>query len=299
MAIKWALVLSGGGGRGAFQVGVWQYLQKINWQPDLICGTSVGALNAVALGCGMTLAELTQLWQSIESSQIYRLSIWQQLKALFKRGYVPLLDNRPLERLLKQNLNVHKLRESDTEIQISAVNVLTSEVHFFDQNEIDVEHVMASSAIPVVFPWQQIGEQLFWDGGVMVNTPILTPLEREADEIIVVLLSPIGGHDQSIPANRKDAIERLFEQGLIGSYQTLIKHFNYHNDFSLSKTIRKLLGSNDFYVGNSRIITIAPDRLLGLNSILQFSSKQSQKLIDQGFAAASEKLGKTKKAQQS
>ena len=50
--MKKALILSGGGARGAFQVGVWQYLREINWTPDLICGTSIGAVNAAAIGSG-------------------------------------------------------------------------------------------------------------------------------------------------------------------------------------------------------------------------------------------------------
>ncbi|MBF0574025.1 MAG: patatin-like phospholipase family protein, partial [Desulfamplus sp.] len=52
--MKRALILSGGGSRGSFQVGVWRYLQEKQWYPDMICGTSIGAINAVAIGSGLT-----------------------------------------------------------------------------------------------------------------------------------------------------------------------------------------------------------------------------------------------------
>jgi len=63
--MKKALILSGGGARGAFQIGVWQYLQDKGWDPDMICGTSVGAINAVAIGSGMPLAKLLDIWKTL------------------------------------------------------------------------------------------------------------------------------------------------------------------------------------------------------------------------------------------
>ena len=65
-----ALILSGGGARGAYQVGVWKFLQEIGWNPDLICGTSVGAVNASAIGCGLNLQEMVHLWKTIERGRI-------------------------------------------------------------------------------------------------------------------------------------------------------------------------------------------------------------------------------------
>jgi NTE family protein len=71
--MKKALILSGGGARGAFQVGVWKYLREINWTPDLICGTSIGAINAAAIGSGMPVKRLIDLWETHNRSEIYRL----------------------------------------------------------------------------------------------------------------------------------------------------------------------------------------------------------------------------------
>lgn len=67
--MKRALILSGGGARGAYQAGVLRYLEEIQFKPDIICGTSVGAITATAMGCGMNSAEITKLWKSIEAKK--------------------------------------------------------------------------------------------------------------------------------------------------------------------------------------------------------------------------------------
>ncbi len=66
-----ALVLSGGGGRGAFQVGVFEYLESIGWKPDIIVGTSIGSMNAAVYAVGgITL--LQKMWESIRTKDMHR-----------------------------------------------------------------------------------------------------------------------------------------------------------------------------------------------------------------------------------
>ena len=82
--MKKALILSGGGARGAFQVGVWKYLREINWTPDLICGTSIGAINAAAIGSGMSVERLANLWRTHNRSEIYRIKTLRFLKSALR-----------------------------------------------------------------------------------------------------------------------------------------------------------------------------------------------------------------------
>src|SRR5215216_81678 len=76
---KKALVLSGGGGRGAYHIGVLEALVEHGWMqdgqgPDIIAGTSIGAINAAALASGLTIAELKQRWMVMHTEEVHRLS---------------------------------------------------------------------------------------------------------------------------------------------------------------------------------------------------------------------------------
>lgn len=279
-----ALILSGGGARGAYQVGVWKYLQELGWKPDLICGTSVGALNSAAIGCGLNLEELISLWKTIERGRIYKLSLWRQfVHMVTRRGYSPLMDTEPLKNLLLEKLEVSKLRKSEAEIIICAVNILRSQLKFFSHRQIDIEHVMASSAIPILFPWQYIDGEPYWDGGIMANTPILPALERGCKEIIVVLLSPVGGSRLGVPETRRQAAERVFEMSLIGSYESFMSHLAYEYKQRASQSIIRKLLRRTLTLGDTRIATVAPGHMLGFHSILNFSARQADTLIHEGY----------------
>jgi predicted acylesterase/phospholipase RssA len=80
--------------------------------------------------------------------------------------------------------------------------------------------------MPILFPWQPIHGELYWDGGVMANSPLFIALERKVEEIIVVLLSPVGHRPLPPPTTLREGLERVFEHFLIGSYQTTMPVFN-------------------------------------------------------------------------
>jgi len=274
--MKRALILSGGGARGAFQVGVWEYLQEKGWDPDLICGTSVGAINAVAIGSGMPLAQLMHLWKTLNRYKAYRLQLFRfAWSALFSRSFQPLMDTAPLRATITNALDVPALRRSRRDILITAINMHTSQINLFDQKVIGVEHVMAASAMPILFPWQMITGQPYWDGGVMVNTPLFPALAQGADEIIVVLLSPVGHGDRTVPTGVREAGELVFEHFLLGSYQATVN------------SAGPAFGQGP----RPKIITVAPTRMLGFRSLLNFSVKQSLRLIDEGYRNAQAQLG--------
>jgi len=270
-----ALILSGGGARGAFQVGVWNYLQESGWDPDLICGTSVGALNAVAIGSGMPLEKLMHIWKTLDRSKAYRRRPLRFLWfALFAPTFRPLMDTGPLRNTITNALDLEVLRRSPRDILITTVNIHTNQINLFDQKTIDVDHVMASSALPGFFPWQTIDGQPHWDGGVMANTPLFPALEQGAEEIIVVLLSPVGQFDQPEPRGVREVSELVFEQSLIASCQATLH------------------AGNPVWSGQAkpRFSIVAPTRMLGFRSLLNFSVKQSLQLIDDGYQGAKEQL---------
>ncbi|PJZ82688.1 patatin-like phospholipase family protein [Leptospira meyeri] len=285
MGKKRALVLSGGGARGAYQAGVLRYLEEIHWKPDIICGTSVGAINACAIGSGMNSSRLSELWLKLNQKNIMRYSIWNMLKGLFRKKYYPLVETYPLKKFIHENLDFAKLNESKTKVIISAVNILSSELKFFENPKLQIEHILASSAIPMIFPWQIIDGEPYWDGGVMANTPILPALTHEASEIVVVLLSPVGGmRVMDAPKTKDEALERLFELYLLGSYRSVEQGLEYRK-----AVMKGLTPIENFLLGlrtefkNAKISVIAPKQMLGLVSILNFKKDQAELLLKQGY----------------
>lgn len=290
MAKKKALVLSGGGARGAYQAGVLRYLEEIGWRPDIICGTSVGAINACAIGSGMDSQKLTELWLQLNQKHIMRYSIWNMLKGFFRRKYYPLVETYPLRKFIHEHLDFTRLNQTQTKVIISAVNILSSELRFFENPNLKIEHILASSAIPMIFPWQIIDGEPYWDGGVMANTPILPALTHEATEIVVVLLSPVGSSTiMETPVTKDEALERLFELYLLGSYRSVEQGLEYRKS-----VMNGLTSIENFFLNlrtqftKAKISVIAPKQMLGLGSILNFKKEQAERLVTQGYGDAKE-----------
>ena len=281
--MKRALILSGGGARGAFQVGVWKYLWEQNWVPDLISGSSIGAINAAAIVSEITIPKLIHLWTTQRRSRLYRLQMLKFLAAaLFKKPLRPLMDTDGMREVLSSYVDIPTLRQSPTELIISAVNISTGRLHLFNNQKINIEHLVASGAMPILFPWQSIRGEHFWDGGIMANTPLFTALERGASEIIVVLLSPVGHVPQPFPGTFLHGLELVFEHFLSGSYQTTLK--------AIDQILKITGGSAGWTDHQPRIRVVAPSKMLGLGSLLNFSSGQARRLVDEGYRNAREQL---------
>ncbi|MCP3873253.1 MAG: patatin-like phospholipase family protein [Desulfobacteraceae bacterium] len=291
--MKKALILSGGGSRGSFQIGVWKYLVERHWEPDIICGTSIGAVNAAGIGSGLDIDTLEKIWSTHNRRKMYKLNLLPFL-AYFLSGKAvkPLLDTRPLQAMISKHLDFKALRKTQTKIVISAVNMHTASPCFFDNQKIALEHVLASSAMPLLFPWHKIDGIPHWDGGVMANVPLLPALDFGATEIIVVHLSPIGHTPQPFPTNFFKAGEHVFEQFLTGSYQNTLMAKQY-KDMPLppaQKTYRQRYNSKPDPAIQPNIITLAPSKMLGFKSLLNFSLKQARDLIDEGYKTAHTQL---------
>ena len=281
--MKRSLILSGGGGRGAFQVGVCKYLLEQNWVPDLICGSSIGAINAAAIASGVPVTQLIHLWTTHQRSRLFR---FQPLKflaaALYKKPLQPIQDTQLMREVLSTYVDIGALKQSSIELVITAVNISTGQLHLFNNKEITIDHLMASGAMPIFFPWQVINNDPYWDGGVMANTPLLPALQRGAKEIIVVLLSPVGHSPQPFPGTLRNSLELAFEHFLSGSYQTTLA--------SIDPTIEKALSPTMAAAQRPRIRIVAPSRMLGFRSMLNFSGKQARRLIIEGYRNAREQL---------
>ncbi len=287
------MVLSGGGSRGSFQIGVWKYLVERNWKPDIICGTSIGAINAAGIVSGLDVATLARLWTHSNRRNMYRLNLIEFLLFCFSgKALKPLFDTRQLETLISDHLDFKAIKGNPTKLVIPAVNVHTAQPTYFKNADIELEHVLASSAMPILFPSHEIGGVEHWDGGTMANIPLQPALDFDADEIIIVNLSPIGNVAHPYPKTLRTALEHVFEQLLIGSYHNaLMANTNMTNtDNPIQTQYTKKYNSSDTSLNQPNIVTLAPSKMLGFRSLINFSLPQAKRLIDEGYQTANIKL---------
>ncbi len=187
---KIALVLSGGGAKGAFQFIAEKYArEEKGYQWDVIAGVSVGALNAVMLAM-KKYQRLEELWWNISNDQVYKgkLNFWGMLKIAF--GAKSILNNDPLWKLLQAEFEPEKV---EVDLRIGAVSLRTGEYVRFVPSEPGFERaVLASTAIPIVWKPVQVSAAYpdMVDGGVRNISPLGDVLDTDPDEIVIINCSP-------------------------------------------------------------------------------------------------------------
>ena len=294
--IKRALILSGGGGRGAYQVGVWRRLQEIGWQPDLVCGTSIGSINGALIGSGWSAERLEAFWQALDRKQAFRVSLWRRIKYRIDRllgrhtDFPALLDNEPLRQTLLEAIDVQRLRDNQPRVTVAATNVCRARLEYFSGEQLSVEHILASCSIPVVFPWSEINGELFWDGGVMANTPVFPALEAGATEILVVLLAPLVGAPVPPPKTTVEAFSWAFDMITIGSAGSLLHELAYNLGVDLATSRDTLTRQQFMDLGDIRVGVVAPRTAWGIESVLDLNPQRIDSRIAAGYEDAANQL---------
>jgi NTE family protein len=200
------LVLQGGGALGAYQVGVYQALHEAGIEPDWVVGTSIGAINASIIAGNPPeerLPRLREFWRRMDRGPFAEfvhatplvgpaitnwLTIGQGIESFFTPNplafasmHLPLgaesagfYNTAPLERTLSDLVDFARIADNKPRLTVGAANVRTGEMRYFDSRDeaITARHVMASGALPPAFPAVGIGDDLFWDGGILSNTPV-------------------------------------------------------------------------------------------------------------------------------
>ncbi len=300
-----ALVLSGGGARGAYEVGVLSYvygelarsLGGVLPRIDMVCGTSVGAINGCYLAAHMAdpvggVRRLVDLWTGIEFERVLRFGPRQALRLprVLRGGggeEAGLFDVQPLVDLVTREVSWKMLARTVRRGLLRSVSVSTTEVAtgrttLFVDTAPDVplptgfggrvvlrheivgpQHALASAAIPLVFPPVRIGSLLYCDGGLRQNTPIAPAIHMGARRVLVVGLSKeVRGH--AVP-------EALAEVGnrppgamfLLGKVLNAFLLDHVHADVELMNRINQLLSDGAAVYGDDfldRISQRALDR---------------------------------------
>lgn len=168
-----AFALGGGGVLGAHEVGMLQALFEAGVRPDVVVGTSVGAINGAVVAADPTVeatTRLAQLWAGISEADVFGGSLLTQVGTLLRhRTHVH--SNRPLRRLLAEQLPVTRIEDLQIPFQCVAASIERAGAHWFTAGSI-VDAVVASAAVPGLLPAVRIGDEHFVDGGLVHSIPI-------------------------------------------------------------------------------------------------------------------------------
>ncbi|MCL6729753.1 patatin-like phospholipase family protein [Sphingomonas hankyongi] len=199
------LVLQGGGALGAYQVGVYEALHEAGIAPQWVIGTSIGAINAALIVGNKPedrMEKLSEFWSRVQNDMFVpgglpawlatatrnMLAVSGGVPSFFSPNPLAFLSPHnnlgpedagyysvsPLRRTLEELVDLDQLNSGGTRVTVGASCVRTAEMRYFDSREmpLSVDHIMASGALPPGFPPVRIDGELYWDGGILSNTPV-------------------------------------------------------------------------------------------------------------------------------
>lgn len=186
-----ALVLAGGGTRGAVQIGMLQVLTEHGFVPDRIYGSSVGAVNGVAFAGDPTrdgVERMTEIWRGLTREIVYpqgRLhGPWLYLQ---QRDSVYV--NSGLRKVIEDGIAFERLEDTVVPVEVVATSLTDGREHWFTYGPA-ADAVLASTAIPAIFPPVEIDGDRYIDGGVVNNVPLRRAIDGGATRVVVLLCAP-------------------------------------------------------------------------------------------------------------
>lgn len=281
-----ALVLSGGGSKGAFQVGVLKrWMGDWGLDYDIMCGVSVGALNVAGLAHTpygqpqVAVKWLEDFWLSkvTGTDAIYRR--WRPFGRLHSLWKKSVYDSSPLIRLVKDHIDMSKVPTNGRKVAVGVVCLDTGE-HVFgtEQDPRFADWVLASSSFPVFMTPIEIDGKLYSDGGIVNITPLGQAIRMGADEIDVVICSdPFARGEWG--ASKKVAVP-----------DQIVRTLSLMSDKVARFDIQEVGLKNDLANINPKyrrikVRVVIPSRALGIDS-LTFDPADTRRLIQQGYEDA-------------
>jgi NTE family protein len=263
-----ALMLSGGGARAAYEAGVLKALRELLPEPDcspfsIYCGTSGGALNAAGLALATenfatAVEALIGFWSAIEPEQVFHATPWHValLGCLTGTRSRPLFDNAPLAQTLSSMLNFDRLEDTIGRQAVRALCITCSgyasgqSVSFFQGRPdldpwqgarrvgahvaLNVTHVLASMAAPILFPAAKLNREYFCDGSMRQCAPLSPAIRLGADRIMVVATA-------RVPTERgSETLERLPSDRHPGFAETIAHLFAGFGADGLAQDVGRL-----------------------------------------------------------
>jgi NTE family protein len=285
------LVLSGGGGKGAFQVGAERVLrEQLGFQWERIFGVSVGALNATLLA-QQAYSQLRELWLRLQEEDVYRKFPWPVVA--FRVGIQKKLgfyDDTPLRELIRRHTTG---RPFLTPAHVGRVSLVSGEYELVPSTAPDfLDAVWHSATMPVI--WEAIGLNAYVDGGLRNVTPLGDALAYGATEIVVINCSAPGIEPARAPTSILDVAKRSLTEVTINEIlRNDVEEFIHINDlvrqgYEAGLTLKKPDGTPYRYC---RITVIEPTQPQG--DPLDFSQSSIRQRMAHGEQMALKALQPT------
>lgn len=294
-----ALVLGGGSMKGAFQVGAIQAVLESGFVPEMIYGISVGALNStflaheaakqiedgrpvdwVKVGRGLLEFWVTNITHP-QNVAILRSRVSLGVSTLMSR-FDGLLDPSPLQRLIREKIQLATLEKSPVKFKVGAVNVISGDMVYATQHDPDIlQYVTASAALPVLMPSVSIGKNIFLDGGLREVAPIRQAIQDGATDIVLLAChsADLFNGDIFSPRNVISLMERVRNI-------TVNQLVNNDIDWAENYAERSSLRGHPI-----RLKVIRPVSPLALD-LQHFTSDDISRLIVEGYRVGLEDLKK-------
>ena len=293
-ARKIALILSGGGAKGAFQVGAEKYAREVKgYHWDIIAGVSVGAMNGAMLSMHR-YARLMEIWDHISDDQVYTGGF--NLISLIKiaLGAKSFYSNDPLQALMQREFEAGRIID---DLHVGAVSLITGEYVQFTRESLELaKAILASASIPVVWSPVDVSAQrvAMVDGGVRNISPVGDVLDLEPDEIVIINCGPeippvTPGADANVLSIGLRALDIMQNEIFVNDMKTflrinaLVQEAEQQGCFLHNPKNGKLLKYYPCQV-------IEPDKELG--DTLDFSQVSVQAALRAGVRRAREVLGR-------
>jgi NTE family protein len=207
-----AFVLGGGGVLGAVEVGMIRALLEHGIRPDVVVGTSIGAVNGVLVAARpqpSVTERLVELWASPAARAVFGDSAPRQLARLARAG-THLHSSTPLRAMLERELDgISEFKDLAVRFECCAASIERAAEHWFAQGPV-VDAVLASAAVPGLLPPMRIDGEHFIDGGIVNSIPVGRAIELGAGTVFVL---QVGRIDRPLtpPRNPFDVARVAFE----------------------------------------------------------------------------------------
>lgn len=238
-----ALVLSGGGARGAYQAGAIRFLMgTAELDYDIISGISVGALNGAHVaqyrsGYQRDAAmDLVEMWRSIEGNgSVYKKWFMGRLAALWKTS---VYNSQPLEQMVHDHIDQQKILASGKRLSVGAVALETGEYRTWNDVSADIlPAVLASSAFPGMLCPVTLDGKTWVDGGLREVSPVTDAIELGASVIDVVINHPLELPEKGSPEHVVDMLPRIFETMTSETTRNDIERVELYNELRVHNTM--------------------------------------------------------------
>ena len=223
---KFALVLGGGAAKGFAHIGVIKVLEQYNLKPDLIVGTSMGAIIGGAYAKGMESEKMEEFAKSINSNKVLDVSLFNMVK----EGFI--VKGKKLEKIARGLLGSATHENLKIPFVAVATELSTGKQINLDKGRV-WKNVLASSAIPAVFPAIKIDDKILCDGGLKNNVPA-TLARKIMKDAVILSIDVIGDYEKQVETGGVKVINQILNMG------TLLMSQNAKQDKSASDVYIKI-----------------------------------------------------------